>query len=308
VVEIVAPEEERAAQTVLFCLPGGGMSRRYFDLAAPDYSFAERYAERDCVVVLIDHPGVGESDVPQDGWALDPATITAIEHAVIDAVFASLQDGVVPGVSLSESVRLVGVGHSMGAGLLIWQQALHRSFDAIAVLGWSSSGLPEYLGEDHRELAGDSQLSAEDLVAFAKQRGDDPLPTLPRGSSELLVKNSMPSDVHAALADARSPLLLIAGHSSMIPGVSRWATVQIEAPVFIGVGELDIARDAEQLPAEFPAAAGVALCVLPGAGHNHTVEPNREVLWAAMDAWIQGLPTSVHSTSPSARSIVFEAS
>src|ERR1700722_14865107 len=49
---------------VTFCLPGGGMSRRYFDLevdpAEGNYSMARHLADLGFVVVTIDHLGIGE--------------------------------------------------------------------------------------------------------------------------------------------------------------------------------------------------------------------------------------------------------
>src|ERR1700674_5477985 len=64
---------------VLTCLPGGGMTRRYFDLdVAGDgatYSMARHLAARGIAVVTLDPPGVGESDQPEDAWLLTPATV-----------------------------------------------------------------------------------------------------------------------------------------------------------------------------------------------------------------------------------------
>ena len=67
--------EATARGAVLFCFPGGGMSRRYFDLAAPGYSFAEYACERGFTVITVDHPGVGDSDAPDDGWTLTPEVV-----------------------------------------------------------------------------------------------------------------------------------------------------------------------------------------------------------------------------------------
>jgi pimeloyl-ACP methyl ester carboxylesterase len=315
-VEIVASADALTAEpTVLVCLPGGGMSRRYYDLDAAGYSFAEWCADRGYVLVLVDHPGVGDSDTPQDGWSLVPTTLAAIEAALVQRVLSMLRAGEVEGLPPLRAARVVGVGHSMGAGLLICQQAEHSTFDAIAVLGWSGAGLPEYLSADELALA-DREASAEELVAYARGRGDDPLPVLARGSSDLLVKSDMAEDVHAALVAARSPLLFVAGHASMIPGVSRRASTQIEAPVFIGVGEFDIARDPHGIPAEFSRSGDITLFVLPSAGHNHNVEPGRELLWARLDGWLRTLPPHAiegphlgqASTDTAAESIVSEAS
>ena len=73
---VPARERMRADGQVLCCLPGGGMSRRYFDLevdpALGNYSMARHLAQQGFVVVTLDHPGVGDSDRPDDGYALTP--------------------------------------------------------------------------------------------------------------------------------------------------------------------------------------------------------------------------------------------
>jgi hypothetical protein len=52
--EVIAPAPAAAASpVVLFCFPGGGMSRRYFDLTAAGYSFAEYASARGFVMVLV---------------------------------------------------------------------------------------------------------------------------------------------------------------------------------------------------------------------------------------------------------------
>lgn len=60
------------ADTVVFCYPGGGYGRGYFDLhpnGAAGYSQAEHHAAEGCVVVAVDHA------VPVDAAPLDLATV-----------------------------------------------------------------------------------------------------------------------------------------------------------------------------------------------------------------------------------------
>ncbi len=106
----------------------------------------------------------------------------------------------------------------------------------------------------------------------------------------MLVASTMPPDAHRALADARAPLLAVVGYASMIPGSARHATARIGVPVFIGVGEHDIAAGHHEIPAEFPASRDVTLFVLAGAGRGHNVEPGREQIWARIISWVKALP------------------
>lgn len=284
--EVVAPAPAAAASpVVLFCFPGGGMSRRYFDLTAAGYSFAEYASQRGFVMVLADHPGVGDSDAPDDGWALTPETVGRVNAAAVGRMLAALEAGGVAGLPPLRPAAVVGVAHSAGAHVLIHHQAHHPQFDGIILLGWCGRGLPEYLDDDERVLSSAPGDLAARLVAGAKRRHAEPLGVLPRGSSRLLVASSMPADVHQALVDARSRLLAVVGYASMVPGSAGQASARIDVPVFVGVGEHDIAVDHQAIPAEFPASRDVTLFVLQGAGHNQNVEAGREQLWARMTYW-----------------------
>ena len=74
-----------------------------------------------------------------------------------------------------------------------------------------------------------------------------------------------------------------------MPGTARRAAAAIDVPVFLGVGENDIATDRRLIPNEFPASRDITLYVLPGAGHNQNVEPGREALWERVTGWADQL-------------------
>jgi pimeloyl-ACP methyl ester carboxylesterase len=316
--EVIAPPGKPTA--VLFCFPGGGMSRRYFDLAAPGYSFAQYATGRGFLVVLVDHPGIGDSDAPDDGWTLTPKVIASIEAAAVDRLLARLQAADVEGMRpLGPETPVIGVGHSMGASLLIHQQALRRqalrrqalrrqalrrqalrrqalraTYAGIVLLGWAGQGLPQYLDEQDRRLGEldetDPEAFASALVESAKKRfNGDPFPVLRRGSSQLLIANPLPADVQQALVAARAPLLAVPGHASLIPGNTRRSAAAIDVPVFLGVGENDIAINHRLIPNEFPASDDITLFVLKGAGHNQNVEPGRHELWERVTSWADQL-------------------
>jgi alpha-beta hydrolase superfamily lysophospholipase len=286
-VDVVAPPPWPAAEppAVLFCFPGGGISRRYFDLAVPGYSFAEYACGRGFVTVLVDHPGVGDSDVPDDGWTLTPEAVARVNAAAVGRALAALENGEVTGVPPLRPAAVIGVGHSMGALLLIYQQAGYPRFDGLALLGWCARGLPEYLDESERELASLDGSFEDRLVDGAKRMFDGPRPVQETGISGLLIKNPIPGEVRQALAEARSRLLAVAGYTSLIPRSAARASARVDVPVFLGVGEHDIAVGHHAIPAEFPASRDVTLFVLAGAGHNHNVEPGREELWARIIDW-----------------------
>lgn len=286
-----------APRAVLVCFPGGGMTRRYFDLPVPGYSFARYASARGFLVVLADHPGTGDSDVPDDGWSLTPKALAGIEAAAVERGLAMLRAGDVEGIPpLAPTATVIGVAHSMGAHLLIHQAALTGGaplFDGLVLLGWAGNGLPQYLDEGDLRLgqldATDPAAFAAQLVASARRRFPDPLPLGRGGSAELLIKNPLTAQVRQALAAARGPLLAVAGHASMIPGSAKRAAAAIDVPVFLGVGEHDIATSHHLIPNEFPASDDITLYVLPGAGHNQNVEPRREELWERVTSWADQL-------------------
>ena len=76
----------------------------------------------------------------------------------------------------------------------------------------------------------------------------------------------------------------------MIPGSVDREMAAVDVPVFLGLGEHDIAGDPQRIPACFTGSPDVTLYVLPGAGHNHNVAPDREVLWDRFASWAGQVP------------------
>jgi alpha-beta hydrolase superfamily lysophospholipase len=291
--EVVPPAGQAKARAVLFCFPGGGMTRRYFDLAVPGYSFARHASERGFLVVMADHPGIGDSDAPDDGWALTPKMVASIDAAAVDRALAMLRAGEVHGIPpLDPAATVIGVGHSMGAHLVIHQQGLRAGFHGLVLLGWGGRGLPEYLDEADRALGDldqtDPAAYAAALVASARRRFGHPFPVL-AGNSEMMIANPLPADVRDALVASRAPLLAVVGHSTLIPGSAKRSAAAVDVPVFLGVGEHDIATGHRLIPNEFPASRDITLFVLAGAGHNQNVEPGREELWERVTGWADQL-------------------
>jgi pimeloyl-ACP methyl ester carboxylesterase len=283
------------ACTVLCCLPGGGMSRRYWDIAAPaefgNFSMARHFAERGYVVVAIDPLGVGDSSCPDDGYALDVETVAAVNAFVVDDVIDGLHRGVYADLRGRPISRVIGVGHSAGAKLTCAQQAASATFDALCLLGFGAAGLPQALTDDELRFAHDPEGLAREIVRLARVRWDgDPLPPGTTATSPMLLAGmAVPEPVLCAVAATSSSLLALVGLSSMVPGSMDRQLSAIDVPVFIGVGSADIGGPAHEIPAAFGASPDVTLYVLAGAGHNHNVAPNRRDLWDRMIAWTRQL-------------------
>jgi hypothetical protein len=142
VVTVCAPEPSQLTRStiVMFGWPGGGYSRRYFDLqleGRSGYSQADYHVSRGDVFVACDHVGVGDSTIPE--VALNHSQIAAINAWTAAEVLERLRKGTVAdGLPALPSAVAIGMGQSYGGLLLTVLQAEHRTFSAVAMLGWSA--------------------------------------------------------------------------------------------------------------------------------------------------------------------------
>jgi pimeloyl-ACP methyl ester carboxylesterase len=177
----------------------------------------------------------------------------------------------------------------MGASLSVHQQARHRSHDALCLLGYGGRGLIEHLTANELAYADDPEALRRDIVTLARQRHDDPLPTMPRGSSDFLVVVPIGDPVREALVEARSNLLAVAGFSTVIPGNAADVIAQIDVPVLLAHGDRDIGAPLHEVGSDFTACSDLTLIRLANSGHNHNVSPNRLLLWQRMVTWANSI-------------------
>lgn len=292
-----------APTVVLTCLPGGAMSRRYFDLQpelpivdpsddghddVATYSMASYLAAQGIIVVLVDHPAVGDSDVPDDPYVLTPQVVAALDAHVTSAIIDDLRAGLLGGARVPlTDLRSVGCGHSMGAMLTAYVQAATGVHDALALLGFAGGGLIEHLSDDERTYANDPERFAAEAVELTRKRFGRPLSRSETGPSPFLLAVEVPEYAIAAITECGSNLLNICGLTSMVPGVSKPVLDAIDVPVFIGVGEFDITGPSHEIPSHFPASRDVTLFVCEQMGHNHNVAGARTVLWDRLLVWLR---------------------
>jgi pimeloyl-ACP methyl ester carboxylesterase len=317
--DIYRPPRLRSPPTALFCLPGGALTRRYFDLRpdhgaqsvhAPqpehvvrpdprpdsdhppwDFSFAQFLAARGFIVITLDPLGVGGSSRPRDGFELTPDVLTKANAIALDSIRADLRTGALPaGAQPLEELRTVGVGHSMGAMLTVLQQARDRQHRGLMLFGYGTRGLAPALSPEEATFAADPAGARQNVVRLARARSTEPYPVI--NSSEgrgLFAGKGADRRGVEALQSARTELLVTAGLFAMIPGSSAPECARLEIPIFLGLGDRDIAGPPHEIPASFPASPDVTLLVLPSTGHCHFLFASRQHLFARAASWLEAI-------------------
>ena len=179
----------------------------------------------------------------------------------------------------------IGLGHSAGALLVACQQARHRSYDALALLGFSAAGLPEVLSEEELRFVNRPEELAGVIVDLSRERFGDPLPQWSTRRTGEVEPSSAAPEVDEALAAASSRLLALVGMTAIVPGSVQPELDELRLPILVALGEHDLAGRLDVLPGQLPACPDLTLFLLEEAGHNHNVAPNRQILWKRVMRW-----------------------
>jgi hypothetical protein len=167
---------------VYFSVPGGGLDRAYYDLRAGGgtrFSFAVQMAERGCITIAIDPLGIGGSTRPRRGFELTADVHARALARLHHTVCARLRAGsLIASLPPLRDLVSIGVGHSVGALLVLFQQAAERSYDALALLGFGTGGLVAALDEELRKYAGDPAGARANATRLAERWYADPYPAL----------------------------------------------------------------------------------------------------------------------------------
>jgi pimeloyl-ACP methyl ester carboxylesterase len=281
---------DAANPMVICCFPGGGMTGKYFELDGHD--MAAHLASAGLAVLLVDHPGIGASDVPDDPWTLTPEAVATIGAVGVAAAIDAVRAGrLVDDVPALDAPTVIGLGHSMGAKLVAYQQAQDRPYDGLVLLGHSGRGLPEVLVPAETAVLGDGAKIRAGIVELARARFGQPLPVGETTVSEFLVGPDLPAASAHAIGEARGALLVCCGLTSMIPGSHDHVLAAIDVPVLGSVGEHDITGPPHDVPRWLTGSRDVTLHVLEGAHHNANVSPRRTELWDRVVTWVRTVPS-----------------
>jgi alpha-beta hydrolase superfamily lysophospholipase len=287
--------ELRTPATVIFAFPGGGYSKRYFHMEIPgreDYSMAHYLVGEGMIVVACDHLGTGESSLPQPAEALSwEAVVDGNDLTVTRVLEGLLRGDLIPSYGPIVSPFVIGLGHSLGAGLVTAHQARYRRFAALALLGRAigatripappdaehPGGTWKALALQHDEVAASSEL----ILGFPRQTRRT------AWQRYLFYWSDVPEDVIAFDESLASTIPLNVARQLAAPnGPNAQAAATVDVPILLAFGERDVSVDPSAEALAYRSAPDVDVFVLRRSAHCHNLAGSRRLLWAHIARWI----------------------
>lgn len=241
---------------LLFCAPGGGVNRRYFDMKpdTPDAtSFATEMAMRGHTVVAVDPPGVGESTRPEDGFVLTAEAVADCFHATLQRLLAARPK--------LKGRPIIGVGHSAGSMLLTLQQVRHRDFESLMLTCFGPSGRPDQFSDAELAALAAPDLGRSQLAELTRQHFN--------GQAYIDI-TFRPSATNGGepLRRVLDKVLTIVALQAMTPGNVGPEIAQIDVPVMLALGGRDMTGPPHEMPAHFVSCRDPYLHIVPESGHH----------------------------------------
>ncbi len=279
---------------LLFCLPGGTRRRGSWDMTVPGrdgYSFAEFASTKGCVVCAFDLLGTGDSSRPSDpGFPTE--LVARTNDALVRSVSERLRSGTLGSeIEPREPSLIAAIGHSMGGFYAIRQQALFSSYDAVAILGYSTL-FPQLLYGRADQTLFVGLTSEEQVVEQGRSSGLDPYATNASDQDKARRMNyldDVPDDVIAAHEALKTNTPGYSSAATLIPGIVAHDAAAIAVPVFLGFAERDTSRDPLMEVSSYPGANDVTLHVLEGSAHATSCATTRQNQWDRILGWLLSL-------------------
>lgn len=290
-----------APVAVLICWPGGSYGQSYWQFEAPGhtgYNFADRLTGQGYLVIAADHLGVGRSTKPANG---DLLTLDAMARAGVEFVVEVrrlLHAGqLTPQLPAVPGVSVVGVGHSMGGGLVSIQQAIGQCYDAIVSLGYTHGSKDSASGN---QVSSDGVDSADQVatravaVAQAKlffgETWDDVYGTIDRPAHHgWLHGPEVPADLIAVDDTFDEAWPRESYVHALMPGATVGYAAMVTCPVFLGFGQYDVPSEPRDDVSFYTGSDDITLFVLPGSYHCSNFAPRRVELWDRIESWVRSI-------------------
>ena len=309
---VILPEPDMLPKCPVVCLakPSSSYTRGYytFDLPGPaEGAQGSWHAARGWIFAAVDLLGCGDSS-RHDPERLDYATVTAAAAAAEQEILLRLANGVLlkdyPPV---HQPTVIGIGQALGGGLLIYQQARQRSYDGIAVLGFSAvqshppmppgSGpivvswyprdasieeCPEPLNVEALAAAGDgSGESAWNALAWGFHYDDVAEDVVEQDLKhyEAVSREHDTPEGYEPMPWHSSTTPTRAARSTLSPGIVASEAAAVAVPVLCAMGERDLVPDPPGEPRAFRSAHSVDLFICPRMGHVHNFAGTRALFW-----------------------------
>jgi alpha-beta hydrolase superfamily lysophospholipase len=283
------PGEPADTRAVVICFHGASYDKHYWHYEMPgypDYSFATHLAARGYVVIAVDHLGAGQSTDPRPGRPRNLALLASAGADVVRQVREQVAQGsLAPGVPVTSPV--IGVGHSLGAAVVITMQERARSFDGVALLG-----LGIHISDVQESPLDHSTQAAEDMEASLRTsfgvEKDAVSMMLPRGLVRQVFHAPDVPDAVVTFDDAlQSRTSVRAGAETVTQGFLAEAAGAIDVPVLLAFGTVvDMSDNPHAEPRNYPRSPDVTLYMVQGAGHCHNLAGKRQALWDRIASWI----------------------
>lgn len=259
----------------LFCLPGGGLTQDYFNLA-PDFSFVNRMTALGYSVITMDHPGIATNALPSDHPYYTPRQAASYLSQALE--------------SWDVKTPIIGIGHSMGGMLIMLMQGNHSPFKALGLFGSSAGGLDWGLSEDEKKYINDEDNFARDLESLSLAKFGTPFTRAGAGpSGESITFGGETDDLTKRLREISCEMNSASAMMSMMRGSFKSEVDAIEVPLLFAFGDHDIGIPPEDAPKDFINAPSAELVVLEKTGHNHFAFSSMITLCETFDYWASNL-------------------
>ncbi len=285
--------DRRPYHALMFAYPGGGLGRHYYDIRIgvdSSYSQAEQLTKRGIVLVACDHLAVGQSAPLPDREKETIELLADANSAVVEIVLDRLGRGdLADNIPRISSLQVIGMGHSMGAGLMVVQQARQAQFDGLVILGWSSrhttyparsGGFSDVRfparGQNPEQNPPERQFS-DDEKRFTYYFDDVP---------DGIITMDLPA-VGRPVPPWRSTSRPFCAPTMSSPGVVASEASQIDVPVLVAMGERDVLVDRALELLAYPKATEVTFLIVPLMAHLHNLAGTRSALWDRIATWVE---------------------